>query len=107
MDPYYKPEDTSLTELFKYVEWYDRVFQNNSACAAERKSNYYEKTYKPAYTKTQQDKGKNPVNQENSKSTEQQCFTCDGKEHMAKDCLSKKPECKTKVKKETSSNWAE
>ena len=107
MDPYYEPEDTSLAGLFKYAERYDAVFQDNGTYREERKLSYHDKAHKSSRTKTLQDEGKKPTQQASNRSTEQQCFTCDGKGHMAKDCPSKKSDRKTEVKKETSSNPAE
>ena len=107
LDPYYDPEDTTLADLFKYAERYDAVYHDNGTYRDERKPTHHEKTHKPTYTKLRQHKGKKPAKQGNNKSNERRCFTCDGKGHMAKDCPFKKPDLKTKVKKETSSNRAE
>ena len=103
MNTYYTPEDTSLAELFKAAERYDAVYHANGTYGSERKPEYKERNTK-TYTKAKQDKGKKPAKQGNNKASERRCFTCDGKGHMAKDCPSKKPERKTKVKRETSSN---
>ena len=106
MDTYYTPEDSSLAELFKAAERYDAVYHANGTYGSECKPEYKEKNTK-SYAKAKQAKGKQSTEKQDSHTNERRCFTCDGKGHMAKNCPSKKPDRKTNIKKETSSNRAE